>query len=240
MAAAPTAASILAELKKLGSASYKKTMLVHGAREPVYGTKISDMKVIQKRVGGINHELALELWDSGCYDAMYLAGLMVDDSRMGKRDLQQWMNSAYCSGIAEYSVAWVAAGSPVGWEVATKWIDSKRELEAAAGWNALSGIVAMKPDSELDLDALRDLLGRVVETVHGSANRVKYTMNTFIAAVGTCVKPLAKQAMAAAKAIGVVEVDMHGTGCKVRSAAEQIERVAARGTIFKKRKMVKC
>src|SRR5689334_4789481 len=86
-----TTGSILAELEKLGTASYKKVLLTHGVSEPVHGVKISDLKVIQKRAGGTNHALAQELWDSGVYDAMYLAGLLVDDAQMKKRDLQRWI-----------------------------------------------------------------------------------------------------------------------------------------------------
>lgn len=240
MATPPTAASILAELQQLGTPSYKKVIMTHGAREPVHGVKISDLKVIQKRAGGTNHALALELWDSGVYDAMYLAGLMADDAQMTKRDLQRWLDAADCPGLSEYSVSWVAAGSPDGWEVATKWIASKKEREAAAGWSTLSGIVAMTADAELDLPAIADLLARVGKTIGKAPNRAKYTMNGFVAAVGTYCKPLSADALAVGKAMGVVEVDMGDTSCKVPSAVEMIDKVKARGNLGKKRKMVKC
>ena len=240
MASAPTAASILAELGKLGSASYKKVVMTHGVREPVHGVKISDLKVIQKRAGGTNHALAQELWDSGVYDAMYLAGLLADDAQMRKRDLQHWIDGAYCQMLAEYSVAWVTAGSPDGWQVAMKWIGSKKEREAAAGWNALAGIVAMTDDDDLDLDALRELLQRIPRTIGAAANRAKYAMNGFVAAIGIYCRPLAAQALAVGKALGTVEVDMHGTSCKVPKVPEMIAKAKARGAIGKKRRMVKC
>ena len=65
MAATVSAKSVLSELKSLGKPSYKKVMLNHGAREPIHGVAISELKKIQKRAGGTNHTLALELWDSG-------------------------------------------------------------------------------------------------------------------------------------------------------------------------------
>ena len=103
MAIVPTAVSILAELSKLGTASYKKVILTHGVREPAHGVKISDLKLIQKRAGGTNHALAQQLWDSGVYDAMYLAGLMVDDTQMKKGDLQRWIDAAYCAGSRSFT-----------------------------------------------------------------------------------------------------------------------------------------
>ncbi len=240
MPATLTAKSILAELPALGSASYKKVMLVHGAREPIHGVKIEDLKKFQKRAGGTNHELALELWDSGVYDAMYLAALMADDARMGRQDLQRWIAGASSPMLAEYSVPWVAAGSPHGWDVALKWIDSRKEHEAAAGWNTLAGIVALRPDGELDLAQLRKLLARVEKQLRTAPNRVKYTMNGFVIAVGCCVKPLTADALRTGKALGKVEVDMGGTACKVPDVAGYVAKARARGALGKKRKSVKC
>lgn len=243
MAATPatlTAKSILAELEKLGSASYRKTMLVHGVKEPIHGVKISDLKQIQKRAGGTNHELALELWDSGVYDAMYLAGLMVDDSRMAPKDLKRWMSRVRSAALAEFSVAWVTAGSPKGWEIALEWIDSLEEREASSGWNALAGIVALRPDEQLDLAELRKLLARVEDELHDAPNRVRYCMNNFVIAVGGYVQPLTAEALAVGKRLGKVDVDMGDTECKVPAIADSIARMQARGALGKKRKTVKC
>jgi hypothetical protein len=44
------AKQILAELKPLGSDSYKKVMSRYGVKEPFFGVKISDLKKIQKRI----------------------------------------------------------------------------------------------------------------------------------------------------------------------------------------------
>ncbi len=89
-----TAKEILAELKKLGSASTKKTLMKnHGMKEPFFGVKIGDMKKIQKRIKKDYH-LVLDLYDTGNYDAMYLAGLIADDARMTKKDLRCWVKNA--------------------------------------------------------------------------------------------------------------------------------------------------
>jgi DNA alkylation repair enzyme len=235
-----SAKSVLAELPKLGKESYKKTMLVHGAREPIHGVAISELKKIQKRAGGTNHALALELWDSGVYDAMYLAALLADDPQMKPADLKRWLASAASPSLSEYSVPWVAAGSGHGWEMGLKWIDSKKESEAAAGWNTLTSVIALTPDAQLDMPALRKLLARVEKQIHTAPNRVRYTMNNFVIALGSYVKPLTAEAIAAGKRIGRVEVDMGGTACKVPDVAEYIGKVKARGSLGKKRKSVKC
>jgi len=64
--------------------------------------------------------------------------------------------------------------------------------------------------------------------------------NGFIIAVGAYVIPLTDEAMATAKKIGVVSVDMNGTACTVPDVGIYIAKVAARGSLGKKKKTVKC
>jgi hypothetical protein len=54
------------------------------------------------------------------------------------------------------------------------------------------------------------------------------------------VTPLQKRALAAAKKIGPVEVDMGDTDCRVHVAAAMIEKVAGAGRAGKKRKTARC
>lgn len=235
----PTASDILEELRPLGSESYRKVMRNHGAKDPFFGVKISDLKKIQKRIKK-NYELALDLFDTGNSDAMYLAGLITDDARMTPKNLQHWVELAYFPLLSECTVAWVAAESPHGWDMAMKWIDAKLEQVAAAGWATLSSLVAIKPDDELDLPALKKLLERVEKTIRKQPNRVKYTMNGFVIAVGSYVAPLTELALEIGAKLGSIEVDMQDTECKVPSIVEYIQKVQNRGSIGKKRKTAKC
>ncbi|MBK7704358.1 MAG: DNA alkylation repair protein [Acidobacteria bacterium] len=234
-----TADEILDELRPLGSDSYKRVIFNHGVAEPCFGVKIGDMQKIVKRIK-MDYQLALDLYDTGVYDAMYLAGLIADDARMTKSDLQNWVSKAYCRGLTSATVAWVAAGSPHGWEIALEWIESDKPLVASAGWSTLGAILSVKDDSELDLAALGTLLERVTKTIHGEDDLVRYYMNSFVIAVGGYVKSLTASAMAAAETIGPVTADLGNTSCQVPSAAEYIRKIEKRGAIGKKRKTAKC
>jgi 3-methyladenine DNA glycosylase AlkD len=234
-----TANDILDELEPLGSDSYKKILSRHGVQEPVFGVKIEYLKKIQKRVKK-DYQLALDLYDTGVYDAMYLAGLIADDQKMTKKDLRGWAKNANSAALCSFTVAWVAAGSHHGRELALEWIDSENEKVASAGWATLAGIVALKDDADLDLAELKRLLTRVQKTIHSEKNGVRYVMNSFVIAVGSYVKPLSDLALQTAKKIGPVVVDMGDTACEVPSAAEYIKKIEKRGAIGRKRKTVKC
>ena len=236
-----TAKEILAELKPLGSESYKRVMSKHGVKEPFFGVKISDLQKIRKRIKK-DYQLALDLYDTRNYDAMYLAGLIADDAQMTTKDLQRWITLANATHapLASSTVPWVAAGSPHGWELALEWIDSAKSITASAGWATLGSLVSTKDDSELDLPKLKQLLERVRKSIHQAPDDVRYQMNFFVIAVGSYVQSLTATALQIAEKIGPVTADMGDTSCEVPSAGNYIRKVEARGAIGKKRKMAKC
>ncbi len=234
-----TAEDIIQELEPLGTEGYRKVMRNQGVPEPILGVKIEELKKIQKRIKK-DYQLALDLYDTGISDAMYLAGLIADDLKMTRKDLNHWVEKAHSAIISEYTVPWVAAGSKHGRELAQEWIESDKETVAAAGWATFSSLVSTKADADLDLPELRQLLQRVETTIHEQPNRVRYVMNGFVIAVGGYVRELTELALQTAAKIGRVTVDMGGTACKVPSAPEYIQKVHDRGSLGKKRKTAKC
>jgi 3-methyladenine DNA glycosylase AlkD len=234
-----TADQIVKQLRTLGSESTKRVLLKHRIPEPLLGVKIEELKKIQKKIKK-DYQLALDLYETGIYDARYLAGLIADESKMTRKNLQGWVKSANCDALCGFTVAWVAAESPHGMDLALEWIESPKERIAATGWSTLSGIVALRDDSDLDLPLLKKLLQRVGETIHQQSNSVRYVMNSFVISTGSYVKSLTDFATQIGKKIGPVEVDMGDTACKVPFAPDYIKKVKDRGTIGKKRKTVRC
>jgi len=234
-----TAKEILEEIRPLGSDGYKRVMFNHGIKEPCFGVKISHLQKIVRRIKK-DYQLALDLYDTGNYDAMYLAGLIADDARMTKKDLRHWVAKAYCGALGGTTVAWVTAGSKHGWKLGLEWIDSKSPLIAVAGWGTLSSLVSIKNDTELDLAELKRLLQRVQKTIHQAPDAVRYQMNVFVIAVGSYVQPLTATVIQTAEKIGPVTADLGNNSCQVPFAPDYIRKVQQRGTIGKKRKSAKC
>ena len=156
----------------------------HGAKEPFYGVKIEDLKKIQKRVKK-DHALALALYDTGIGDAQYLAGLISDPPKMTKAELRKWVKTGLWSMVSEYTVAWVAAESRFGARTGPG-MDRLAEggLIATAGWATWSSLVSHHAGRRTRLGRARELLDRVQEEIHTAPNRVRYTMNGFVIAVG--------------------------------------------------------
>lgn len=230
---------VMDNLKELGTEQTKRTFLRHGAHEPLFGVKVGDLKKLVKHVKK-NRELALALYDSGNYDAMYLAGLSINPKSMTVDELRRWADQASWHGPAEYTVAGVAAESAHALELAKEWIASEEELKAVCGWSTYTNYISITPDDQLDIEHIRGLLRVVRDTIHQERNWVRYTMNGFVIAAGSYIPELQQEALDAARAIGKVHVDVGQTACKVPLAEEYIHKVESAGKLGVKRKSCIC
>jgi 3-methyladenine DNA glycosylase AlkD len=236
-----TVASIVAALKAKGSEKTRATYARHGIPPGrAWGVSVADIKVVTKAIQG-QQSLALALYDTGMMEAMYLAGLVADGAPMSPQQLQKWAEGAAgMPMIAEYTVPWVAVDHPAASALAAKWIDSKDEQVACTGWCTFSGLVATRPDSALDLEQIEALLVSIPARIGPAKNRVRYTMNSFVIAVGTYVRPLLAAAKKTAKQLGAVAVDMGDTACSIPLATAAIAKAEAAGRIGKKKKTIRC
>lgn len=237
----PTLSTVMSDLKKKGKENTRKIYARHGmAPERVYGVSVADLKMIAKTIKG-QQELACQLYESGNMDAMYLAGMVADGAKLTKQQLTEWArDAADLRMISEYTVPWLALDHPQARELALEWINAKDAQVAASGWCTYSGLLATIPDEGLELKEIEGLLARVVKEIGSARDRVKLAMNSFVISVGSYVKPLLKQAKAAAKQIGIFTVDMGETDCKVPLATAYIEKAETMGRVGKKRKTMRC
>jgi len=224
-------------LKEHGSEQIQKIYRNHGVTGPVYGVKVADLKKVQKKVKK-NYELSKKLYDTGIYDAMYLAGLIADEKAMTKEDLDKWMEKADFQGISTNTVAWIAAESDYGLTLAREWMASENEIIAAGGYATYISLIATKSNEELDIEEIDKILDKIVECIHEERNYVRYEMNGFVISAGGYIPELAEKAKTYGEKIGKVHVDMGNTACKVPRIVPYIEKMEARGV--KKKKQARC
>jgi 3-methyladenine DNA glycosylase AlkD len=230
---------VMQELAAKAHPGSKKTYLRHGAPEPLFGVRIGDLKPLQKKLKG-EQALALELYATKNSDAMYLAGMIADGARMTRRQLDQWVAGASWSMLAGSTVPWVGSEHPDAFAIASDWIASKRELTAVAGWTTLGALAVTRPDDQLPIAKFKELLDRCARDIATAPNRVRYAMNHFVICCGTYMAPLADHAVAVARKMGRVEVDMGETDCQVPDAESYILKSRKGAPVAPKRKTVRC
>jgi hypothetical protein len=230
---------IMDELISLGTERTKKTYISNGAQEPVFGVTISAMKPIFKKIK-YNQPLAEQLYATGNYDAMYLAGMITEPKKMTVDDFYRWIEGAYFYMISDFIVAVTLAETDIAFTVADRWIDSGKELTMSAGWSCYNWLLGTRKDSEFNKDKLLTMLNTVRDTIHNQPNRTKYAMNNFIMSVGVSYLPLHEEAKKIAKEVGKVDVFKGQTRLETNVASEYIQNEADKGRLGFKRKHVRC
>lgn len=210
-------------LKSFGKEQTRKTYRRHGAGEDCYGVSTPDLKSLQKKIK-TDPELAGKLWASGNHEARILATMIADPKKLDGAALDAWV-----AGLDNYPetgyLAGLAAKSPAAREAMERWIESKDEWIASAGWSVLSHLAA---DGQLSDAEAEEILVRIERELHGSQNRVRHQMNGALISIGGSKPALEKKALAAAGRIGKVEVDHGDTDCKTPDAASYIRKMVER------------
>lgn len=221
----------------MGDENTKRTLGKHGAREPFFGVKVAELKKIVKRVKK-DHGLSLDLFDTGNSDAMYLAGLIADEKKISKDELRHWADKAYWHMLSVYTVAWVAAESPHGWELGQEWIDSDRENIACTGWSTLANWVLIRPDTALDLQGLKALTERAAGRYQSAPKAVRATIVAFLQTVGVSVTPLEVAAAEAGRQIR--QENAEGAADASTDIGSYIEKIRQKGRLGQKKKQARC
>lgn len=230
---------VMKELEALGTERIKKTYINNGAHDPLFGVATGKMKPIAKKIKK-NQPLAEQLYASGNYDAMYLAGIIADPTRVTEEDLERWIDAAYFYMLSDYVVAVTLAETDFAQVVADKWIVSHEELKMSAGWSCYCWLLGNRPDDEFSASKIANMLDQVENTIHASPDRTKSAMNNFIYTVGISYLPLHDKAVEIAKAVGPVEVKKDKKKSSILLASETIQKDIDRGRLGFKRKYVRC
>lgn len=214
---------VLAELESLGTEQTRKTYARHGVGPEMYGVSYAELYKLQKRIK-VDHPLAVQLWETGNHDARILATMIIDPAQVSAKQLDNWVKD-----LTNYAVtgafAGVAARSAHGTKKAEKWIKSKDEFTAEAGWDTLARLTQNPDVSDAWFEGYLEIIER---DIHKAKNRTKYAMNGALIAIGVRNDSLQAKALEVAARVGKVEVDHGKTSCKTPDAATYIRKVADR------------
>src|SRR5690242_12080931 len=109
--AAMTVNEILAQLESLGDDSRRAHNTKAGAPDNQFGVKLGDIRAIAKKLK-TDHELALNLWDTGNVEAQLLAMLIINPKSLSAAELDELTRSTTCTQVADWLNAYVVAEHP--------------------------------------------------------------------------------------------------------------------------------
>jgi 3-methyladenine DNA glycosylase AlkD len=219
-----TFADTMSELERLGSTNIRNIYRRHGAGENVFGVKFGDMKPLAKRIK-TDHALAIQLWDTGNYDARMLAAMIADPKQATSDLLEHWVRSHDNYGHSD-AVSGFAAKTVYIKAKAEAWSQESSEWISMTGWNLL-GQLALR-DKSLPDSYFEQYLKQIEREIHDKPNYTRYAMNNALIAIGTRNLSLEKRALAVGREIGDLRIDHGETGCVTPDACAYIRKTVDR------------
>jgi len=161
-AARPDVKTVVASLRKLGSASVRASYARYGIVAPKsFGIAMNRIHRLAKEVGH-DHDLAEELWTTGWYEARLLVAFVGEPARLTPAQMERWArdfdNWAVCDTLCFH----LFDRSPHALAMVRKWTRRDEEFVRRAGL-ALLACVALhdKESSDGKLTPLLPLVERV-------------------------------------------------------------------------------
>jgi 3-methyladenine DNA glycosylase AlkD len=199
----------LTQLEALSNETMLAHNKKHGAGDNQFGVKMGDIRIVAKKIK-INHELALQLWDTENIDARLLATLIIDPKKLSIEDINRMVQSEQFVPVADWLYANVIKQYPDHEKLRKEWMKPKADTMCArAGWSLTSGCVARNPDV-LDLPAL---LNRIEKEMPKAAPEVQWTMNTTLAQIGIKFPEYRDRAIVIGERLGIYRDYPVSKGC---------------------------
>lgn len=217
------ASQVMVELEKLGTEQARKTYRRHGVTGAAFGVRYADLYRLQKAIGR-NAEVARELWETGNHDARILALLIAHPGEVTAATLSAWAKTVN-NQLAVDALARLAANSPHARDLHRKWIRAREEWVAATGWHVLAVLCSQPDAGGYTEDELIAFLDVISHDLSKSDNRVRYSMNNALIAIGVRGRTLLLKAEEAARRIGKVVVDHGDTSCNTPDAIPYMKKV---------------
>lgn len=214
---------ILAQLETKGNAARRAHNTKNGAPDNQFGVKLGDIRAIAKKLKS-NHELALELWNTGNVDAQLLATLLMKAKSLSASQLDKLTRGTTCAQVADWLNSYVVAEHPEQDQLREKWMQAKDRWAARAGWNLTASRIN-RGAIDLDLPALLD---RIEKEMPKAKPEVQWTMNNTLAAIGIHHAQLRQRAVAIGEKIGLYRDWPVSKGCIIPFVPVWVEAMVKR------------
>ncbi|QEG39189.1 DNA alkylation repair protein [Roseimaritima ulvae] len=205
---AMTKTEVIALLKdnadERGIANWNKT----GSKLKSFGIGLTRLRKLAKQIGR-DHKLAQSLWKSNIYDAKVI-GLLIDEpKKMTREQAEQQVDSGLGGGMLSHVFAScdaTLAKTPFAFELAYDWMASDDEVRRRCGYGLLYELSKKKPKG-MDDAFLLERIDLIRNTIHDEPMWVRESMLSALMGIGKRNQQLNQAAIAAAQAIGPVDID---------------------------------
>ncbi|QJR37689.1 DNA alkylation repair protein [Gemmatimonas groenlandica] len=198
----------LAQLEALGDDKIRAQNTKRGYGDKQYGVPLGAIRKLATKIKS-NHALAMQLWDTGIFDAKLLAILLLKPATVSREDIDRLVRTGTNGQVADWLNSYVVKEHPDKVTLRERWMHDDDPWAARAGWSLTSGRAARSPEG-IDLPSLLDR----IEAEMGQADpAVLWAMNSCLASIGINHAEHRARAIAIGEALGVYRDYPVSKGC---------------------------
>jgi 3-methyladenine DNA glycosylase AlkD len=193
-----SASAILEQLKSMANPGNVAGMARFGINpHQTLGISIYDLRKIAKKIG-VDHNLALELWDSGYHEARILASYIADPQKVTEELMETWV-ADFDSWDTCDQVCGLFGVTPYAYSKAIQWAERSEEFVKRAAFALIAELAWRdKPASDEQLEQFFPVITRHATD---ERNYVKKAINWALRNIGKRNQRLNRLAIQTAEAI---------------------------------------
>jgi len=200
---------ILAKLGDLGNEKRKQMYIKNGSGENTYGVLLGELRKLAKQLG-TNHELALELWQSGNTDAQWLACMLFNAKKLTLDEVRSMVAQLTYSDIIDKFVGEVVSNHMDADILAEEWSVSNKDNLGRAGWNL---IVHKVSAGKFTNAALEELLIWIEAELQTAPPGKQWAMNHAMCEIGIRYPQFTERCITLGETLGVYRDLKVSKGC---------------------------
>jgi 3-methyladenine DNA glycosylase AlkD len=209
---------IIAELSKNRNQKNIDGLARYGINvEKAFGLGAPFMYALAKRIGK-NHDLALELWESGFHEARHIATMIDDPGLVTKSQMNKWVRDFNSWDICDGTCSNLFRKTPYAIKKIFEWCDRKEEYVRRAGFSLIA-YVAVHHKTRND-DEFLEFFPIIKKHSGDERNFVKKAVNWALRQIGKRSLYLNKAAVKVAKEI--LETDSRSARWIAKDAIKEL------------------
>jgi 3-methyladenine DNA glycosylase AlkD len=174
--------SALAWLKRHATKKTRHGMARYGLpSDHALGVSVADIRALAKQIGR-RHELAVELWKTGVYEARMLTAFIDEPARVTRAQMDRWCRDFDNWGICDTLCFHLFDRTLHAWEKIEKWAGRREEFVKRAAF-ALLASVALHDKKAADAPFIRSL-PLIEQAAADERNFVKKGVSWALRAIG--------------------------------------------------------
>jgi 3-methyladenine DNA glycosylase AlkD len=130
--------AVLASLERMSSKKIRAEMSprygIH--TDKAFGLRMRDIQKVPKSIG-VNHDLALALWDTGWYEARMVASMIDDPMQVTSAQMDRWCKAFDNWAICDTVCFKLFDRAPHAWDKVAQWSGKRDEFVRRAAYALL-------------------------------------------------------------------------------------------------------